>query len=121
MLAGNPMRWLGVVLLVAGLIAVHRYYPTRPPESWQTVHGFHLDGEECRQLRQGRQTVDFEIPEEAGATTVGEVAENFHLELSLVCAANDRSDCGEDTLTPGVDSLVLPLYRSPPATAREEP
>jgi hypothetical protein len=118
----KQLRAAGVVLLVAGLFVVHRSFPTRPPESWETVHGFHLDAEACRELREQRQSVDFAIPEEAGAkVTAGEVAKSFRLELPLVCAANERTDCGDDALTPGTDSLVLPLYRSPPAASREQP
>ncbi len=117
----EQLRSVGVLVLVAGLFFVHRYFPTHPPESWETVHGFHLDSEECRELRDQRQTVDFAIPEEAGPeVTAGEVARSFRLELPLVCAANDRTDCGDDALSPGTDSLVLPLYRSPKAS-QEEP
>jgi hypothetical protein len=115
----SHLRTAGAVLLVAGAFVVHRYFPTRPPESWETVHGFHLDAEECRELRGERQAIDFAIPEEAGPTvTVGEVAKCFRLELPRVCAANERTDCGTDELTPGTDSLVLPLDRGKP---REEP
>ncbi|HKH44242.1 MAG TPA: hypothetical protein VKM72_06230 [Thermoanaerobaculia bacterium] len=113
------LRWVGVAALAAGLLVAWRSFPTRPAQDWSSIHSFELDSEECEALREARGTTHWLVPGYLAAPVgVTEVARKFRLETALLCQANKLPDatCGTKTLTPGKDSLTLPLYRESPPT-----
>ena len=107
-----------MLVLAVGLVTTYSFFPTLPAQDWRTIHVFDLTSEECLALREQRQTNGLLIPPEASSASFAEVAKKFRLELALVCQANGQAaDCGDAPLTPGVDSVILPLGREalPPA------
>ena len=109
-------------MLLVGLTLTALWYPSAPVESWSAVHGFQVDAEECRALRQERDTTVFRIPSSddpdgvEGLVTFAEVARRYNLELALVCQVNGLPDgCGAEPAA-AAQEIVLPLSRE-----REDP
>ena len=118
---GSGLRWLGAMLLAAGLFIAYSRFPTRSIPDYATIRSFELDSEECREFRSTRLTTELTAnpavltanPAEEAPPTIGEVAEKFNLELALVCQANNLpADCGVSP-APSDEPLRLPLYRDP--------
>lgn len=118
---GSGFRWLGSILLAAGLFTAYSRFPTRSVPDYATIKSFELDSEECRAFRTTRQTTELTAPlTEESPPTIGDVAEKFNLELALVCRANSlAADCGVSP-TPGENPLTLPLYRDPTVAPKPE-
>lgn len=116
--------WLRLVLgtvLVMLVGAVALWFPVLPAEEWPRPYRFEPDPEACAEERQARQWTRFRVPEEAGVTTVAEVARKHQLETGWICRANGRRpDCGDDRLTAGQE-LVLPLQAQAVEAARRAP
>jgi hypothetical protein len=108
----SVLRFIGIVLLACGLIAILLWFPSRPDEPWDLVHGFEIDETRCRVFRESRETALFVHGQESETSvTVAEVVRRFNLELPLVCRANSLpAGCGSQPLAPGQE-LLLPLDR----------
>jgi hypothetical protein len=113
----RAMRHVGMLLLLAGTALAAYFHPSTPREPWDLVHGFQVDAEECRELRQARDTTTYKRPladapdAVDGRLTLAEVARRFNLELVRLCEANGLpAGCGGQELAPG-EEVVLPLSR----------
>jgi hypothetical protein len=108
------LRWVGLLVLVTGILFAWRFFPTRKAQDWTDLYSFQFDSVECDALRNVRTVTTWVAPPRLpGSVTIADVANKFRLELSLVCQANDRDlqTCEAETLSPGESSLTLPLYR----------
>lgn len=113
----RTLRLVGIFLLLAGTVLAALFYPSVMREPWDLVQGFQVDAEECRVLREARETTTFQRPAADepdaidGQLTLAEVARRYNLELARLCEANGRpAGCGSQELAPG-EEIVLPLSR----------
>jgi hypothetical protein len=113
----RSLRLVGIFLLLAATALVALFYPSVIREPWDLVQGFQVDAEECRALREARETTTFRRPAAdapdalEGQLTLAEVARRYNLELARLCEANGLpAGCGSQELGPG-EEIVLPLSR----------
>lgn len=120
-IGSSGLRWVGVVLLAAGLFLAYTRFPTRPAEDWTTIRSFELDSEECQAFLETRLRTELRAPpEDETPPTLGEVATKFNLELALVCRANGLPEDCALSLVSDDEPLTLPLYRDPSTAPRPE-